>query len=96
MPGEQPFKEFYTPFLKCLREYSVISVRKGIIYDIPGSLLFKMFLVYHNPEQLYNGESRMCIIQLDGCLITEVLPLEFRFVLFAVRLVPTDDVLHGG
>lgn len=96
MSGQQSLQEFDAPFLKSFRQNCVISVRKSVINDVPGSFLIQMFLIDHDSQQFDNTESWMGIIELNGDFIGEIFPLKLTLVFFAMDFMTTDDILNCG
>lgn len=96
MPRQKPFKQMHTPLFKRFWQDSMIGIRESVINNVPRGLLIEMFLVDHDSEQFNNTQRGMGVIELDGSLVGEVLPVKLALILLAVGLVTTNDVLKGG
>ena len=74
----------------------MVGVTEGVIDDIPGRFVLKVFFVDENPQQFDNSQSWMGVIKLDTDFLAEVFPLKLFACFFGVTFVSPDDVLQGG
>ena len=69
---------------------SVIGVTEGFVSDGKGSVEVQQLHIDENPHQFDNCQSRMSVVELNGCLLGKVTPLSLPL------LEPPDDVLKSG
>lgn len=68
----------------------MISVGEGVVDNVPGLLVGKLFLVDQNSEELDSADSRVSIVKLNLIKFGELSPIGVRLFKSA------DDVMQGS
>ena len=63
------------PLFEGLWQHSVVRVRERVVDNVPRLGVVQLLLVDQNPEQLDDGQRWVGVVELDGALVGEVLPL---------------------
>ena len=72
MPWQKGFYQFLIPALKCFWHQGMVGISKGIAGDRPGFIPTHLMLINHHAQQLWNGNSRMGIVQLNNFVICQL------------------------
>ena len=70
VPWEEFFQNAHGPSLQGLREQGMVGVGKCVGANGPGIVPTTFLKVHQDPHQLRHCQSRVCVIELYGCLQT--------------------------
>ena len=68
VPREQVFQQRNRPLLKSFRKDGVVGEEERVGNDLPGVVPRNLLLVDENTHQFWDGESGVCIVELDGSI----------------------------
>ena len=88
---EELFEEADGPLLEGFRHQGVVRVSERLGDDVPGFVPFHVLDVEEDAHHFGDGDCRVRIVQLDGDLLGEELP-----VVVVQLLEAADNVLQGG
>jgi hypothetical protein len=71
---KQVLDQWDGPFLESLCHDGVVGVTESVGYNAPGSVPIKTFVIDQDTLQLWNGKSRVGVVELDSDLVGELLP----------------------
>src|SRR4028118_1171336 len=66
----------------------MVGVGEGVLGDVPGSVPTQLIPIHQKPHQLGNSNGGVCVIQLDGYLLVELVKI------LVVSPLVIDDVLE--
>ena len=72
MPRQQALDQRDWPGLERFGQKGVVRVGDRRVGNLPGLLPIELMLVDEEPHQLRHGKGWMCIVELDRCLLGEV------------------------
>lgn len=73
MAREKSSEKIHAPFFQRLGENGVVGVGETSVNDIPGLFVLESLLVDEDAQQLNNSQSRVCVIELEGALLRDLL-----------------------
>ena len=59
------------PFLQCLRQNGVVRISTGLADHVDGLIHGKRFIIYENPDQLWDHHRRMGVIDLNHRMVIQ-------------------------
>jgi len=68
----------------------VVSVREGVVDDVPGCLVGQLLFIDEDPEQLNSTDGRVGVVELNFVKLRELSPIRVSL------LESADDVIQRG
>ncbi len=75
MARQEVFEPLHRPFLQRFRQQRVIRVSQRALRELPRVVPVQLRLVQQQPHQFGHGQSRMCVVELDGGLVGQCGPI---------------------
>ena len=74
------FKVSERPFLKCLSKDGMVGISTGLAYHINCIVHSEILFLSKNSDKLRNNHSRMCIVNLNYCILIKVMQIVSRIL----------------
>ena len=75
LPRHQDLKPFHRPLLQSFRQQRVIGICQCLPGQIPCFVPAQVSVIQQNSHQFGDRHGRMCVIQLDRCLLGQPVPI---------------------
>ena len=88
-PREEETEDGDIPLLECLCHDGVVGVCECFLNDLPCVLPADAVLVNEESHELRDSNNRVCIVELDRVVLSEIVK-----IIAVVLLISVDDVLQ--
>ena len=75
LPGKKGCEPLYRPLLECFRQQSVVGVSQRLFRQLPRQVPFQMRIIEQDTHQFSDRHRRVCVIELDRCLLGQLFPI---------------------
>src|SRR5207253_55814 len=75
VPRQHQLEQLHRPLLQGFGQQRVVGIGKRLYCEVPGFVPTKVSLVQKNAHQLGDGEGRVRVVELDGHLVGQGVPV---------------------